>query len=231
MSETIISLKDVTLSYANTRDEAVNHATFEIYAGENLCVVGANGSGKSTLLKGIMGLKQPDSGTITVKKGLKRAYLAQMHTSHRDFPATVHEIVLSGTQDERFFVTYSCEKRRRAEEAMALLKIDDLGGKRIGDLSGGQQQRVFLARSIAAAPDLLVLDEPVSALDPAITHDMYDLFEMLNREKGITLVSSTHDWDYVKHNASRVLVVDRGVEYIGSVDGWKGNREAHTCRH
>ena len=114
---------------------------------------------------------------------------------------------------------------------MKLMDIEDLARNNIGLLSGGQLQRTLLARAIAGEPELLVLDEPCSALDPAITHDLYHLFTRLRDEKGVSIVIATHDWDFVREHADRVLVLDRHVEYYGNLSGWSGMEAQHTCHH
>ena len=103
---------------------------------------------------------------------------------------------------------------------MQLLKIEEFAGRRIGNLSGGQQQRVLLARAMARRPEVLILDEPCSALDPAITAELYDLFDSLRRELGLSILISTHDWDYVARSGDRVLVLNQDMEFIGTKDEW-----------
>lgn len=229
--ETAIELKDVNLSYGGK--SVVRDVSLEVYKGENLCLVGANGSGKSTLLKACVGLLKPDSGKITMAKGLRVAYMQQTHLAERDFPATVWEIVLSGTQKTGLFHPfYTKADKEKARETAALLKIDGLLKKQIGALSGGQQQRVLLARALAADPELLVLDEPCSALDPHITHELHGIFDDLRETLGITMLISTHCWDYVAHSADRVLEMDARVVYLGPTEDWPRIGEARgeaTC--
>jgi len=224
MSEAILAVKDVELRYDGLA--VVSGVGFEQYRGENICLVGVNGSGKSTLIKGILGLMPTARGGVELRCGVdKVGYLAQIHTVEADFPATVREIVLSGTQTrEQGVPLYSKAARLRAERAMSILKIEGFARRRIGALSGGQQQRVLLARAIARDPELLILDEPCSALDPDITSELYDLFDALKRELRLTLLISTHDWDYAERSADRVLQINRGVEFIGTVEQWKIKR-------
>ena len=219
----MISLSHVTLSYgARPVEEDVS---FSVEQGENLCLVGPNGSGKSTLIKGMLGLLKPASGEIVRAKSLRCAYLAQAHTFQHDFPATVWEVVLSGTLDKSFNPFITRAQKKRAQEALERVHLSDLAGKRIGSLSGGQQQRAFLARAIAHEPQLIVMDEPCSALDPVITQELYSLFDELKREKGLTMLIATHDWDYVHDHADRVLVLNRTVRYLGSAAQWHSHRE------
>jgi len=215
-----LAVRDVTLSYGGR--PVVERVSFELRKGEILCLIGANGSGKSTLIKGILGLMPVSKGKIELKCGREKlAYLAQLNTAERDFPATVKEIVLSGTQKPGFRLPfYTKEDRQRAQEAMHLMKIDQFASRRIGNLSGGQQQRVLLARAIARKPEALILDEPCSALDPAITKELYDLFDSLRDELGLSILISTHDWDYVARSGDRVLVLNREMEFIGEKEEW-----------
>lgn len=233
--ESVIALDHVTLSYGGK--SVVQDINLNVYKGENLCLVGANGSGKSTLLKACVGLLKPDSGTVTRQEGLRIAYMQQTHLAERDFPATVWEIVLSGTQvPGSFHPFYSKADKEAARAAAALLKIEPLLKKQIGALSGGQQQRVLLARALAANPDMLVLDEPCSALDPHITHELHGVFDELSERLGITMLISTHCWDYVAHSADRVLELDAKIVYLGPTKDWPRinearGEEAHACSH
>lgn len=233
--EKAITLENVSLSYGGK--SVVQDVSLCVYKGENLCLVGANGSGKSTLLKACVGLLKPDSGTVRMEKGLRVAYMQQTHLAERDFPATVWEIVLSGTQVAgRFKPFYTKADKKKAMETAELLKISGLLKNQIGALSGGQQQRVLLARALAADPDILVLDEPCSALDPHITHELHGIFDDLRETLGITMLISTHCWDYVAHSADRVLEMDAKVVYLGPTEEWPRIGEARgegacACPH
>lgn len=224
-----LSVRDVTLAYGGRT--VVEKVSFDLMRGEILCLIGANGSGKSTLIKGILGLMPVARGSIDLKCGREKvSYLAQLNTADRDFPATVREIVLSGMQRPGLRLPfYTREDKRSAEEAMRLLKIEAFADRRIGNLSGGQQQRALLARAIAKKPEVLVLDEPCSALDPAITEELYGLFDSLRDTLGLSILISTHDWDYVARSADRVLVLNQEAEFIGSREEWlrrRGGAEA-----
>lgn len=216
----LLAMRDAAFAYGGTA--ILKDVNFELYAGENLCLVGGNGSGKSTLMKGVLGLLPPVSGTLELNIPRSEiAYLAQMNTAERDFPATVWEIVLSGAQRPgRRLPFYTARDKADARNALELAGILGMEKRRIGELSGGQQQRALLARALARNPRLLVLDEPCSALDPDITRALYALFDDLRRRLGISLLISTHDWGYVEKSADRVMVVDHGVSYIGPVSGW-----------
>jgi len=171
--------------------------TFELLAGDYLCIVGENGSGKSTLMKTILGLQTPISGSILTGDGLRKneiGYLPQQTQVQKDFPASVREIVLSGCQGRcgsRPF--YNKEEKKLAAEAMEKMQITRLARRCYRELSGGQQQRVLLARALCATQKMLLLDEPVSGLDPKVTAEMYTLIEKINREDGITVIMISHD--------------------------------------
>ncbi len=227
----LLEVKDVSINYGSGRQDAVEHVSLEVKKGEILAIVGSNGSGKSTLMKGILKLMPLTCGEIERRRGLHISYLAQIHTTERDFPATVREIVLSGTRSKRFSPIYTSAQREKANQAMQMLDISDLARVNVSALSGGQLQRVLLARAVAGDPELLVLDEPCSALDPGITHELYHLFCRLRDEQGVSIAIATHDWDFVRAHADRVLVLNRNVEYYGDLSGWSGMEEQHTCHH
>ena len=170
---------------------------FEVAAGDYLCIVGANGSGKSTLMKTILGLQPPVSGSVIMGDGLQRkeiSYLPQQTAVQTDFPASVREIVLSGCQgrcEGRPF--YTRREKQLALESMEKMQISLLSKRCYRTLSGGQQQRVLLARALCAARKILLLDEPVSGLDPTAAAEMYSVVQKLNDRDGITVVMISHD--------------------------------------
>ena len=183
--------------------------SFELLAGDYLCIVGENGSGKSTLMKTILGLQTPISGRILTGDGLRKneiGYLPQQTVVQKDFPASVREIVLSGCQGRcgsRPF--YNKEEKQLASDAMDKMQVTRLARRCYRELSGGQQQRVLLARALCATQKMLLLDEPVSGLDPKVTAEMYTLIEKLNREDGITVIMISHDITAAVKYASHIL--------------------------
>ena len=203
--------------------------SFEVFAGDYLCIIGENGSGKSTLMKTILGLQAPISGRILTGDGLRKneiGYLPQQTQVQKDFPASVREIVLSGCQAQmgsRPF--YSKEEKRLAEENIQKMGIDSLARRCYRALSGGQQQRVLLARALCATRKMLLLDEPVSGLDPKVTVDMYRLIHTLNRKDGITVIMISHDIAAAVQYASHILHIGDEIffgtkaEYLQSPQG------------
>ncbi len=202
---------------------------FAVFSGDYLCIVGENGSGKSTLMKTILGLQQPVRGRILTLDGLRKneiGYLPQQTHVQKDFPASVREIVLSGCQGRcgsRPF--YNKEEKQLAADAMEKMQIAQLAKRCYRELSGGQQQRVLLARALCATRKMLLLDEPVSGLDPKVTAEMYALIEKLNREDGITVIMISHDIAAAVKYASHILHIGDAVffgtktEYLQSPQG------------
>ena len=195
---------------------------FEVFAGDYLCIVGENGSGKSTLMKTILGLQPPISGIILTGDGLRKneiGYLPQQTQIQKDFPASVREIVLSGCQGRcgsRPF--YNKKEKQLAAEAMDKMQITQLARRCYRELSGGQQQRVLLARALCATQKMLLLDEPVSGLDPKVTAEMYALIEKLNREDGITVIMISHDITAAVKYADHILHIGNTVFFGTKAD-------------
>ena len=202
-----ITCKNLTLGYENRAIQ--ENLNFSINAGDYLCIVGENGSGKSTLMKTLLHLQPPISGTIELGDGLHKneiGYLPQQTLVQRDFPASVKEIVLSGCQGRcgwRPF--YNKEDKEIARKAMEKMMIQDLQDRCYRELSGGQQQRVLLARALCAAKKILLLDEPVSGLDPKVTAEMYQLIEDLNKKDEITIIMISHDIEAAVRYATHIL--------------------------
>ena len=179
----LMELKSVTVAFEG--HAAVENVCLKLERGEYTVMLGRNGSGKSTLMRTMLGLVRPKSGQILVGDGLRRdhiGYMPQKTQAQRDFPAAVEEVVRSGLinrMGRRMF--YTAEEKARAFENMRLLGIEGLRKTSYAALSGGQQQRVLLARALCAADGLLMLDEPVSALDPEATEEFYGVLRMLHR--------------------------------------------------
>jgi zinc transport system ATP-binding protein len=206
----------------------IDNLNFSVNEGDYLCIVGENGSGKSTLMRTLLGLQAPISGEIIMGDGLKLneiGYLPQQTIVQKDFPASVREIVLSGCQGRRGLRPfYSKEDKALAEENMERMSITDLSGRCYRELSGGQQQRVLLARALCATGKILLLDEPVSGLDPKVTAEMYALIKELNSD-GITIIMISHDVSAALKYASHILHIGDRVffgnkeEYLTSPAG------------
>lgn len=218
----LLTCENLTMAYENRN--ALENVSFAIEPGDYLCIVGENGSGKSTLLKGLLGLLPPKSGRIVFGDGLTQTrigYLPQQTVVQRDFPASVYEVVLSGCLSRRGMRPfYGPAERSRADANLEKLGISALRRSSYRALSGGQQQRVLLARALCATDTLLLLDEPVTGLDPVVTAELYALLTRLN-EEGVTIVMVSHDIHCSIRNAKKMLHMATGVLFFGSTEEYR----------
>ena len=217
------------ISIAYEGQTVVKDLSFQIEQGDYLCIVGENGSGKSTLVKSLLGLKQPFQGQILLGDGLKQneiGYLPQQTVVQRDFPASVYEVVLSGRLNSRVWKPfYSAVDKQAARENMELLGIRTMEHQCFRDLSGGQKQRVLLARALCATKKLLLLDEPVTGLDPLVTTEFYQLIERINKESEIAVVMVSHDIESALQYASHILHLQESARFWGTTEAYR-NSEA-----
>ena len=214
----LIDCKDVTLGYDGKI--VADKLNFRVERGDYLCIVGENGSGKSTLVKSILGLIETAGGHLHMGDGLKKreiGYLPQQSAAQKDFPASVFEVVLSGCLASKKGIFFSKEQKKLAFENMKKLDITDLKDRCYRELSGGQQQRVLLARALCATKKLLLLDEPVTGLDPVVTADFYRIIEKINREYGITVIMVSHDLYSAIKYATHILHMKKGGSFFGTV--------------
>ncbi|MCI6972919.1 MAG: metal ABC transporter ATP-binding protein [Clostridia bacterium] len=215
--------KNVGFAYGG--ETVLSGVNFSVNAGDYLCIVGENGSGKSTLMKGILGLKEPSEGEIVFGDGLKAneiGYLPQQTGIQRDFPASVGEVVLSGRisgMGHRLF--YSRADREAASENLERMGIEELKDRCYMELSGGQQQRVLLARAMCATKKLLLLDEPVTGLDPNAANEMYNLIKLINLCDKISVIMVTHDVHEAVRYATHILHLGHGQLFFGSVEEYR----------
>ena len=207
------------LSFAYDGETVLSGINFSIDAGSYLCIVGENGSGKSTLMRGILGLKQPQKGEIIFNDlaPTEIGYLPQQTQIQRDFPASVREVVLSGRLNSmkgRLF--YNAADKTAAAENMERLGIDDIAGRCYLELSGGQQQRVLLARAMCATKKLLLLDEPVTGLDPVAANEMYNLIKLVNLCDNTSVIMISHDIHAAVRYATHILHLGRSQLFFGT---------------
>jgi len=220
---TILSVKNLSFSYGAA--EVLRDVSFDVFKGDYIGLAGPNGAGKTTLIKTILGLTDKYTGAAELfgrdmrsfDSWYRIGYLPQRVNAFNPlFPATVKEVVglglLSRKSFPRRFTAADEEKIRRTLE---LMDISDLGDKLVGELSGGQQQRVFLARALVPDPELLILDEPSTALDPVSREGFYDIIKELNVEKGITSILITHDTAQIGRYANKLLYLDKKVIFYG----------------
>lgn len=215
----LITAKNVSYKYESKL--AVDDVSFSINPRDYLCIVGENGSGKSTLVKSVLGLIKPTSGRIDYS-GLKQTeigYLPQQTIVQRDFPASVYEVVISGCLNRSgFFPFYTKANREAVAANLQCLGIEHLRNRSYRELSGGEQQRVLLARALCATDKILLLDEPVSGLDPVATGEMYALLQHLNEHHEITIIMISHDIQAALKYGNKILHMATSPLFFGGVD-------------
>lgn len=220
MKNTLIKCDDITLGYENMT--VLEHVTFELNEGDYLCIVGENGAGKSTLIKCLAGLKKPMEGEIKFSDKITRrdvGYLPQQTAIQRDFPASVREVVTSGClNNSRLLPFYSKTDRERAAKHMSELDITELADKSYRELSGGQKQRVLLARALCASNKMLILDEPVTGLDPIVTGEIYSIIKQINKKYRMTIIMVSHDVNNAVNSANKILHIKNTVQFFGDTD-------------
>lgn len=216
----VIEMRGVSAGY--DRRPVIEDVDLTVRRGELIALVGANGAGKSTLLKVIVGLLRPYDGSVGVfgsepgASARRLAYLPQAEQVHWDYPLRVEDVVLMGR------VTHatpgrgpSAADRSAVAAALGRVQVADLARRPIVALSGGQRQRVLLARTLAADPELLLLDEPATGVDPATEEQLMSLLGDL-ASHGRTVLVATHDLAGVMAHFPRVLCMNGGIVADGN---------------
>lgn len=210
----VLELSGVSAGYGGP--SVLRDVDLRVEAGEFCGVVGPNGGGKSTLLKVVLGLLAPSSGSVRV---LGRApgrvlgavgYLPQDAGHDPAFPVTVRDVVAMGllTPRPRDWLPVGARQRRRTvDAALDRAGLGDLAGQHLGQLSGGQRERVLLVRALVGRPDLLVLDEPTTGLDPEATSALHDQLVDLRERGEVTALVVSHDLAQVQALATRTVEV------------------------
>ena len=188
-----------------------NGFDLEINNGDYICIVGENGAGKSTLIKTLVGLIPAINGKVLLRGNVDKSdigYLPQQREMQKDFPASVWEVVLSGCLDRLGFKPfYGHKERKLAADAIRELDLEDIKNESFRELSGGQRQRVLLARAIAGSKKVLVLDEPITGLDPVAAAHLYQLLNRLN-QNGTTIITISHDISKALSAANKLLIMN-----------------------
>ncbi|NLW78706.1 MAG: metal ABC transporter ATP-binding protein [Ruminococcaceae bacterium] len=226
----LITCHDTAFGYEG--HPVVSHLNFSLNTGDYLCVMGENGAGKSTLIKGILRLIKPMAGTLETGDGLlpsEIGYLPQQTAAQKDFPAGVEEVVYSGFLNRRGLRPfYSRAEKQTAATLMEQLGISHLKKSCYRELSGGQQQRVLLARALCATSKLLLLDEPVSGLDPVATQELYRLIGDINHTTGITIIMVSHDVRSAVEHASHILHLKNAQQFYGTAHDYVATNLGQT---
>lgn len=224
MSNSVLSMQGVSFAYNG--EDVLSDVTLAIENGDFAAIVGPNGAGKSTLLKLAVGLLQPRCGEVFLRNtegrplsGKQIGYVSQnpAKISHA-FPATVYELVSMGrTAAKGFFSLFNKADRHIVQHVLELVDMWTYRDRLIGELSGGQQQRVYVARALAANPELLVLDEPTTGIDTEGRDRLYALLATLNKNLRVTVLLVSHDIDRVLRHAKNVICINGGITFHGPV--------------
>ena len=216
MSVNLISIENLTFCFNGM--EVLSDISFAVKKGDYVGIVGPNGSGKSTLIKNILGILQPQKGSISLfgqplssfRNWNKIGYLPQkLNALNTHFPGKVEEIVQLGLPNKN---------AQNLEHILNLMGIKHLSSRLIGELSYGEQQRAMLAHALINRPELLIFDEPTTALDPETRDIFYSLTHELNRVHGTTIVLITHDIGLIGKYARKLLYLDKKVIFAGTFE-------------
>jgi putative spermidine/putrescine transport system ATP-binding protein len=200
---------------------AVDDVDLDVYDGEFLTLLGPSGSGKTTVLRMIAGFERPDAGTIELAGAdvtRMPPYARDVNTVFQDYALFPHMSVLENIEyGLRVKKVAKPERTERARQALADVRLENLGDRAPSALSGGQRQRVALARALVNRPKVLLLDEPLGALDLKLREQMQVELKEIQREVGITFVFVTHDQDEALTMSDRIAVFNEGrIEQIGT---------------
>lgn len=218
MTDALLSIRSVARRFGDTR--AVDGVSLDVAQGEFVSLLGPSGCGKTTLLRLIAGFVEPDEGEIRIgnrpMKGVppSKRNLGLVFQNYSLWPhMTVADNVAFGLDCRGVDRT---ERRARVAESLAMVQLDSMAGRYPRELSGGQQQRVALARALAYRPTLLLLDEPLSALDRKLREDLQGELRRLQRDLGVTTILVTHDQDEAIALSNRIAVMNAGcIEHVG----------------
>jgi zinc transport system ATP-binding protein len=211
--EIVIAINDVSFRYG--REPVLESVTIVVRRYDFSSIVGPNGSGKTTLLKLLLGLLPPATGTISVfGKAPEKArrhigYMPQYIHLDMKYPVTVTDVVMMGRLKGNLGLRFSKKDREIASRALEEVRLQDLSDRSFNELSGGQRQRVLIARALACEPDILLLDEPTSNMDPEVEEALFTILSDLNKRMTILLV--THDLGFVSQVVKSVICVNRRV--------------------
>jgi putative spermidine/putrescine transport system ATP-binding protein len=212
MSTNAVTFENVTRHFGQVR--AVDSVNFDVEDGEFFTFLGPSGSGKTTCLRLIAGFEQPDSGTVYIDSQSTNhlpPYERNVHTVFQDYALFPHMSVLDNVAYSMMVKNVSrTERHQKAQEALELVQLSDLGKRRPSQLSGGQRQRVALARALVDRPKILLLDEPLGALDLKLREQMQVELKALQLQVGITFIYVTHDQEEALSMSDRIAVFNHG---------------------
>jgi putative spermidine/putrescine transport system ATP-binding protein len=219
MSQSAVEVRDVVKKFGD--NVVVNGVSLDILTGEFFTMLGPSGSGKTTLLRMIAGFESPDGGSIFLQGEdvtSRPAHLRPVNTVFQDYALFPHMDVLANVEyGLRVRKVPRAQRRERAQRALDMVQLQGLEGRRPAQLSGGQRQRVALARAIVNEPAVLLLDEPLGALDLKLRQEMQVELKAIQRRVGITFIYVTHDQEEAMAMSDRIAIMNGGViEQIGA---------------
>lgn len=217
---TALKITDLSVSYGEV--DALEHVSLEVKEGEYLAVIGPNGGGKTTLISSILGTVKKKHGDIRIfgedwaKNRSLLGYVPQNSNVSRSFPITVSETVMTAFLKKGLhpFKKFTSDDREKALKYLQMLDLAPLSERNVSELSGGEFQRLLIARALASDPKMLVLDEPVSNVDPKSRETIYSLLGKLNKD-GLTILMVTHDLFAVSSFVGSIACLNRTLVYHG----------------
>ena len=233
----IVEIKNLSVRYGVT--EALSNISCQIEKGDFVGLVGPNGGGKTTLAKAILGLTPITTGKISLFSQAigvfgdykKIGYLPQKHTGINPlFPATAAEVIFLGAlSTKKWPKKINQNDWRKVDGLCESLGLTNLKDKLISELSSGQQQKVMLARALICEPELLILDEPSTALDPVSRKQFFARLKELNSQKQTTIILITHDTGYIGEYANKLLYIDRKLVFFGNIADFCTSGKIESC--
>ena len=229
-SKPMVSLRDISYSY--DRGKVIDGVSLDIHQQDYLAIIGPNGGGKTTLLKLILGLLEPDAGSVRWHdKSAKRhiGYVPQFASFEREFPLSVRDVVMMGClHGSRLLQRFSQKDYQHATDTLDRLGLAKIADTSVGTLSGGQLQRVLIARALVSEPKILFLDEPISSIDQDSRFTLTNMLKELNKK--IPIVVVTHDITAFAADVAHIACVNNRLFYHGDGELEDGClEEAYGC--
>ncbi|HHX58450.1 MAG TPA: metal ABC transporter ATP-binding protein [Candidatus Moranbacteria bacterium] len=237
VAKNILEVQNLTVCYGEFK--AISDINFSLQRGDFVGLTGPNGSGKSTLIKAILGLVKFSQGEIALwGKAINQfsefsriGYVPQKQTMLNPLlPATIEEVLLTGLLSTKKIPRLINKKdRQKVAHVLATLKITLPKDKIFTKLSGGQQQKILLARALITQPELLILDEPSSALDQTAREDFFQLLRKINSQDKVSIILISHDTGSIGQHANKILYIDQKQIFFGALNDFCPEKNPATC--